>query len=163
MPSSNRRVIARFRGAYGFLSNFHMCPVEYEGIKYPSSEHAFQAAKTLSISVRRRIQDAGTPAMAKFIGSQLILRPKWDDIKIETMKKVVRAKFEQNPVLRMALFETGDAVLVEGNGHGDDFWGAIRKKKHGLPKWETEGDPWYGHNHLGRILMELREEMTNGD
>ena len=31
---------------YKFLSNFYWSPVHFEGLVYPSVEHAFQAAKT---------------------------------------------------------------------------------------------------------------------
>ena len=163
MPRQPQRVIASFSGAYGFLGNFHPCKVVYDGLEYRTSEHAFQAAKTEKVEVRRRIQDAGTPSMAKFIGGQLQLRSGWNEMRRQVMKDVVRAKFEQNPILRRALFETGDAVLVEGNKHNDRDWGACRGKKEGLPKWITPRGPLYGHNWLGIILMELREEMTNGD
>lgn len=37
--------IASFRWPYNFLSNFFYWPVEYEGMEYRSSEHAYQAAK----------------------------------------------------------------------------------------------------------------------
>ena len=39
--------INRFRGKYMFLSNFCSCKhgVEFEGQIYPTSEHAYQAAK----------------------------------------------------------------------------------------------------------------------
>lgn len=47
-------MIERFDGMYKFLSNFYMTPIEYEGLVYPSSEHAFQAAKTLSEKERLR-------------------------------------------------------------------------------------------------------------
>ena len=39
------QVIDSFGGEYSFLSNFHKCKVEFEGMTYPSVEHAFQAAK----------------------------------------------------------------------------------------------------------------------
>lgn len=37
--------ISIFAGEYEYLSNFFQCPVYYEGIIYPTSENAFQAAK----------------------------------------------------------------------------------------------------------------------
>ena len=40
-------VINEFQGKYRFLSNFYPCDIVYEGIQYPSTEHAYQAAKTL--------------------------------------------------------------------------------------------------------------------
>lgn len=38
-------VIDPFRGECSFLSNFHKCRVGFDGMTYPSVEHAFQAAK----------------------------------------------------------------------------------------------------------------------
>ena len=40
-------MINEFQGDYRFLSNFHPAEVEMDGIKYPSVEHAYQAAKSL--------------------------------------------------------------------------------------------------------------------
>ena len=39
------RPITDFRSAYRWLSNFHLAEVHFEGHAYPSSEHAYQAAK----------------------------------------------------------------------------------------------------------------------
>ncbi len=38
--------INSFTGEHGFLSNFHPSLMEWEGISYPTAEHAFQAAKS---------------------------------------------------------------------------------------------------------------------
>jgi predicted NAD-dependent protein-ADP-ribosyltransferase YbiA (DUF1768 family) len=43
-----------------WLSNFYPCTIEYEGITYPSSEHAYQAAKTQSIHEQNEIAKART-------------------------------------------------------------------------------------------------------
>ena len=40
-------MIKEFNGKYRFLSNFWECPVFHEGKVWASSEHAFQAMKTL--------------------------------------------------------------------------------------------------------------------
>lgn len=47
-------MINKFRGANRFLSNFYETSVEWEGLIYPSSEAAFQAAKTLDQEDRKR-------------------------------------------------------------------------------------------------------------
>ena len=39
-------VIDSFVGEYYFLSNFYPCSIEHDGLRYPSSEHAYQAAKS---------------------------------------------------------------------------------------------------------------------
>ena len=44
--------INRFNGDYIFLSNFYPVEVEYNGILYPSVEHAYQAQKTLNEDIR---------------------------------------------------------------------------------------------------------------
>jgi len=49
---------------YGALSNLYRRPVEFEGITYPTSEHAYQAGKALKPAVRDWIQAAPTPALA---------------------------------------------------------------------------------------------------
>lgn len=48
------------------------------------------------------------------------------------------------PYLRKWLLETGEEELIEGNNWGDKFWGQVN----GI-----------GENHLGRLLMEIREEI----
>ena len=56
--------IDRFAGEYRFLSNFYPATVIYEGLTYPDVEHAYQSAKTLDMSQRRRIAALPTPAEA---------------------------------------------------------------------------------------------------
>ncbi|MBQ4249410.1 MAG: NADAR family protein [Clostridia bacterium] len=141
--------IRSFKGAYGFLSNFYPGKVEYEGMEYPTVEHAFQAAKTLDMEKRKAFQTYATPASAKSRGKRVPLRPDWEDVKIGIMKEIVRDKFVRNDSdmdLKGALLLTGDAYLEEGNTHGDRFWGTVKGE---------------GRNELGKILMEVREELKN--
>lgn len=63
------------------------------------------------------------------------------------MLKAVRAKFDQPP-LKNVLLGTGNAVLVENAGANDSVWGA--------------GADFMGTNHLGRILMHVRDELRTG-
>src|SRR4051812_21328901 len=51
-PASAPARIAEFQGEYRFLSNFWPATVEFEGIRYPTAEHAYQAAKTLDAKER---------------------------------------------------------------------------------------------------------------
>lgn len=61
-------------------------------------------------------------------------------MKLAHMEMFVEEKFKE-PELRQWLLATGDAKLVEGNQHGDRFWGVYND---------------VGENHLGRILMKVR-------
>lgn len=138
-------MINNFSGEYAFLSNFFPHGIKYDGLEYPTSEHAFQAAKTLDIGERRKIAAAGTPAMAKRMGRKVKLRPGWEGIKVEEMRKILRLKFA-DPDLYNRLCQTGHEPLVEGNYWGDTFWGVCGGK---------------GKNWLGKLLMEIRDDGHN--
>lgn len=119
--------------------------IKYEGLVYPSVEHAYQAAKTLDPEIRKNIQCVFSPAEAKRIGKRLQLRSDWDDIKVELMLGLLALKFE-DPVLSSKLLDTGDAMLIEGNYWHDNFWGVCCCDQcHGK-----------GKNMLGKLLMTLR-------
>lgn len=150
--------IDRFEDGYDFLSNFFLHPVTMDGVIYNSTEVAYQAAKTLDLNERdlvrqKPVHDDGkivayierTPGQAKKEGRRVTLRPDWERVKIQVMEDLVRQKF-QHPALKEQLLATGTAELVEGNWWNDTFWGVCNGK---------------GENHLGRILMKIREELKN--
>ncbi len=135
--------IEMFIGQWRWLSNFYPCKVRLDGDIYPSVEHAYQAAKTLDLAERDRIRGLLTPGEAKRAGRKVVLRPNWDEEKLNVMRILLRRKFE-NQELRDKLIATGDAELIEGNYWNDRFWGMT-----------TRG----GQNWLGVLLMELRSEL----
>ena len=47
--------IPAFHGHHEFLSNFHYCPIHYNGSDYVSAEHAYQSQKTLNLKERDKI------------------------------------------------------------------------------------------------------------
>ena len=57
--------ISQFVGENSFLSNFARAEVVWENIVWPTSEHAYQAAKTLDHQSRINIANLSTPAQAK--------------------------------------------------------------------------------------------------
>jgi ribA/ribD-fused uncharacterized protein len=129
---------------HAFLSNFYPCRVHYKGIRYPALEYAYQAAKTLDKEERKDILMSASSRIAKRRGQLVTIREDWEEIKIDVMRKLVLEKFSNYPSLRLALLNTGDAELIEGNWWNDTFWGVC------------EG---VGENHLGKILMEVREKL----
>lgn len=143
--------ITRFTGHYRFLSNFYPATIEYEGEKYYSTEHAYQAMKTTDLRKREPLQfKSGTtlsisPGKVKSWGRAVPLRSDWEDIKMGVMEGILRAKFEIHE-LRTQLLATGERELIEGNNWGDRFWGVV------------DG---VGENHLGKLLMKIREEIRN--
>ncbi|MCD8083009.1 MAG: NADAR family protein [Clostridiales bacterium] len=138
-------MINRFQDEYYFLSNFYPCEMEYNGIRYQNSEAAFQAQKCANRSDRMRFSNLNA-SEAKKLGRSVSLRPDWEEIKVGVMREVVRAKFRCNPDLKDKLIETSGEYLEEGNTWGDRIWGTVNGN---------------GANLLGKILMDLREELEN--
>lgn len=134
--------ISEFRGKYSFLSNFYFTEVKYEDIVYTSVEAAFQAQKTANLE-DRKIFIGVNPSEAKRLGRRVKLRDDWEDIKLDVMYNVVKAKFDQHSILRVNLLETRNAELVEDNNWGDTYWGVCNG---------------VGENNLGKILMKIRDE-----
>lgn len=141
-------MISSFRGDYSFLSNFAPCQIRLGGVVYPSAEHAFVAAKTLNPIQRSQVAACSSPAEAKRLGRKVSLRAGWDEIRLEVMQAIVSQKFRSSPLLAKKLLATGSEELVEGNTWGDRFWGAVL----------VDGS-WVGMNHLGHILMRVREDL----
>jgi len=138
-----RPLINSFRDEFFFLSNFYPVIIWNNGIRYPTAEHAFQAAKTQVREERIAIAACATPGEAKRMGRKVTLRPDWENVKLAVMKRIVARKFSI-PSLAQRLKATFPAELWEGNGWGDRYWGV----HNGV-----------GENHLGRILMEVRREL----
>lgn len=132
-------MINSFIGEYRWLSNFHIHDDGY------SVEHYFQAAKAKSANEAAWVLDSDTPAMAKKRGRQVNLRENWEKIKTLVMEAFLRDKFKQED-LKEKLIATGDQELVEGNWWNDTYWGVCNG---------------VGENHLGKLLMKIREEIKN--
>jgi len=139
--------IEQFQAQFRWLSNFWFCDVMFEGIKYPTVEHAYQAAKTESKLTRELLlKEAQTPGQAKKLGKKILLRSDWEQVKVLIMKDLLREKFK-NPYLREKLIATKDWILEEGNYWHDRLWGIYPP---------GSGD---GQNMLGKLIMEVREEI----
>jgi len=146
---TERKVIDSFHGDYRFLSNFWESDITYDNGIYPTVEHAFQAAKTLDVDENEAIRQARTPGEAKRMGQKCTLRPDWDDVKIQTMRACLMRKFS-DPILYIKLLETDPHALIEGNAWGDKFWGVCPD--------DSNFGITTGKNHLGVILMEIRNK-----
>lgn len=132
---------------YGFLSNFYpsfFIDEEYD-CSWETNEHYYQANKAKDLRMGEWIRKCPKPFHAMKAGRALRkergeFKEDWDTLRLEVMKRGLRYKFGQNPHLAKKLLETGDAFLGE-DSPTDMFWG-VR-----------------GENHLGRLLMEVREEL----
>lgn len=147
-------VIDSFTGEYRFLSNFSPHPVDYVNVRWPTLEHAFQAAKCVDPAQRLVIAAARTPGHAKRLGRTVCRVPGWNLVRVNVMSELLRSKFTLSPSIRDALLATGRAQLVEGNRWCDQFWGDCRCGRPGC------AEP--GTNTLGKQLMLLRAQLRLG-
>ena len=138
--------IKGFQGKYRFLSNFWHAPFIWGDIKWPTSEHAYQAAKTVDFEEQKRIRKTNSPGKAKRLGRKVSKREDWDSIKIDIMYQIVYNKFSQNSDLKQWLLNTKEAYIEETNSWDDTFWGVCNGA---------------GNNNLGKILMSVRSELQD--
>lgn len=134
--------------AYGCFSNFSSHGVQLKGVWWPTTEHFFQAQKFAGTPHEEAIRHAKTPKQAAEMGRdrRRPIRPDWEQIKDEVMRAAVREKFRTHAGIREELLATGDVELIE-NAPSDFYWGC--------------GADGSGKNMLGKILMEIREELQS--
>jgi len=141
-------VIGFYEREFYVFSNFSSFAVRWRGKEYPTSEHAYQAAKFIdtipnlaeTIRLRRSAHDAAKQAdfMRDSVPSD------WPERKVSVMEEICRAKLEQHEYVRRKLLQTGDLEMVEDSPK-DAFWGI-----------GPNGD---GRNELGKVWMRLRSEL----
>lgn len=136
---------------YGCFSNFSLHSIQLGGEVWQTSEHYYQAQKfvgTQDQTLCQRIHNAPSPEMAAAIGRDPIhsVRPDWDAVKISIMYKAVSTKFMTYGDIAEILLSTGEQIIVE-KSPTDTFWGC--------------GLDGSGQNHLGKILMRIRQEMRS--
>lgn len=135
---------------YGAFSNLYRRTIVFEGVEYPTSEHAYQAGKPRKDNVREWLMAAPTPSLLAMAAHGLYVwdvAPNWSKTKFDRMKQALCAKFTQHEDLKELLLSTGNARLVEKatiDNAVNRLWG------------EVNG---VGKNMLGQLLMELREDL----
>lgn len=133
---------------YGAFSNFSRHPFELDGLIWPTSEHYFQAQKFEGDEYRERIRSTPSPMIAARLGRsrKVPIRSDWEERKDEFMYRAVLAKFQAHSDLKQLLLSTGQEEIIEKTTR-DYYWGC--------------GANGTGKNMLGRILMQVREELRS--
>lgn len=128
------------------LSNFSAFAVSWAGQTFPTSEHAYQAAKFKGQPLADEIARAPSAHEAFKLAERhrTARNPDWDSVKLDVMRSILRAKVRQHEYVRRKLLATGDRELVEDSWR-DRFWG-----------WGPNLD---GENWLGKLWMEIRAEL----
>lgn len=141
-------------GQYDWLSNASAHSIRWNGSTYKTAEHLFQSMRFDGMpGVQKEICEQASPLTAKSVAKKyrgLLASPIENDLLL--MRRVVRFKLIYNPDLIRRLIGTeGDIIEDSSNRKAGTglLWGAAK---------QADGT-WDGENHLGRIWMELRDEL----
>ena len=145
----------------GCFSNWYPSSFEYAGRHYNCVEQYMMYQKVLMFhqyDLAEKILASNNPSEIKRLGRTRFPEfnsDVWDRTSYAIVKRGVRAKFEQNKDILQVLLNTQDNILAECS---------LMDKKCGIgvaidnPDC-NEPSKWNGKNYLGRILMEVRDEL----
>ena len=139
---------------FGGLSNMAGgYPIRVNGVSVRTSEALYQACRFPHLpDVQRMIIGEISPMTAKMRSRpyRKTSRSDWDRVRVRIMRWCLRMKLANNwDEFSELLLQTEDRPIVEESCK-DDFWGA---------KPIGDGSKLIGMNVLGRLLMELREQV----
>ena len=146
---------------FGWRGNMAPYPVRWEGEVWPTTEALFQAMRFADAPTRDAIRACKSPMAAKMKAkgawrnlatSAICVEPR-SPADVDNMRICLRLKLAQHPDLAEQLLATGNQTIVEDatrrRGASAVFWGAQLR----------DDGCWHGANTLGRLWMELREEL----
>lgn len=124
------------------------------GQLYPTTEHAYQCQRYTDEKIVKEIICQPSPVLAwqascKYKHLQ-ISEFKDPDHKLKVMKNIMRLKAEQHADVRQALIDSENQEIVKHivtGPPGDGFW--------------DDGEDGKGENRMGKMWMEIREEIKN--
>lgn len=150
----NSIVFLKTNEPFGGLSNMAGgYPIHVNGVRILTSEALYQVCRFPHLpDVQKLIIGQISPMTAKMRSKpyRKDSRPDWDQVRVRIMRWSLRMKLANNwNTFSALLLKTGEYPIVE-ESRKDDFWGA---------KVVDDGDTLVGMNVLGRLLMELREQV----
>ncbi|KAJ7776891.1 hypothetical protein DFH07DRAFT_798105 [Mycena maculata] len=133
---------------YYCFTNLSPHPVKYNGKKYATSEHLFQAFKYMDnhpdiAEMIRTVSKSLAQAYRYSKAHSAHRHPDWDIMRVSKMEIVLRHKFSQNDDLKLKLLGTGGAELI--NDEDKRFWGV--------------GKDGQGRNEFGKVLERVRSGL----
>ena len=139
---------------YIYFSPYTAHAITIDGVVFPTVEHAYQCQRYTDSKIIEEIRAATSPLKAWEVSTKYkklqIPEFKSDDYKRKVMKRMMRLKAEQHEEVRKALVDSGTLKIVKHivtYPPGDGFW--------------DDGVDGKGQNEIGKMWMEIREEMKN--
>lgn len=148
-------VFLKTKEEFGGLSNMAGgFQLSIGGIRILTAEALYQACRFPHLpSVQSLILDQASPMTAKMVGKPYRhnSRPDWDQVRVKIMRWCLRVKLAQNWVAFSELLVATESRAIVEESRRDPFWGAK----------PVEDENLVGMNVLGRLLMELRDEIAS--
>lgn len=140
---------------FGGLSNMAPgFPLSVNRVLFLTSEALYQCCRFPdSPEIQSFVIHERSPMTAKMRVKPLLhkTRPDWDKVRVAVMRWCLRVKLSQNFKTFGNLLQATKGKSIVENSRRDEFWGAILNEQGEL----------VGANVLGRLLMELREELLS--
>jgi ADP-ribosylglycohydrolase/predicted NAD-dependent protein-ADP-ribosyltransferase YbiA (DUF1768 family) len=143
MPLPEVARVDDFTGPFGFLSNSARVPIEIDGLRYPTDEHAYSSRRIAWEAVASDVRFIPTPAGA-IARREVPAHPNWKNDRSNVMEALLAVKFAPGSHAANRLLATGDASLRNENWWFDRFWGTVDD---------------IGENRLGLMLEDLRDSL----
>lgn len=148
----------------GYLSNWYLSEFTIDDIAFSSMEQYMMYEKAILFhdqETAEKILQTDNVAEIKALGRtvQNFDDTVWGQSREEIVYKGVFEKFRQNPELRKRLERTGEEVIAEC-AVKDKIWGI------GLSMKDEDRfcvERWKGQNLLGKILMDVRKDIKQGN
>jgi ribA/ribD-fused uncharacterized protein len=144
-----KELIGFYEREFYMFSNFSSFAIMWKGKFCLTSEHAYHTEKFEDEDMKEviRKQMSAHDALKVSHEHEDMYRKDWQDVKVGIMKDILREKTKQHPYIKKKLLDSQDKILIEDSWR-DDFWG-----------WGENKD---GKNMLGKLWMEVREEVNSG-
>ena len=145
------------------FSNFQPITFEHKGQTFLTTEHAFMWEKANFFNdeeIAAEIINTQTNTNA-YSAKKLGRKVKgfdgevWGSVCYDIMLNINRHKYIENYLYKQMLIETGTRTIVEASPY-DKVWGVGLGENHEDIEDESK---WDGQNLLGKVLMELRNEI----
>ena len=153
--------VVGFYGELSPFSNFHPSPFRYKGQNYHCAEQLIQHEKAKlfgDYETDDKILKAKSALECKRVAyeTENYDHDHWISKAAQLCKAGIKAKYEQNNILRDLLLNTGTKTIVECSK--DREWGT------GVPLSRADclsEDKWFSKGILGPLLMEIRSDLRS--
>ena len=149
-------LIRKVAEPYGWLGNMSKHPVRYKGELFRTAEALFQCLRFEDVAIRHEIVAQKSPMAAKMKAKKhrhlMVIEPQGES-DVANMRTVLGLKLKQHPQIRHDLLHTSHSPIIEDctkrPSKSGLFWGA-----------RFTNAAWQGQNMLGKLWMELRDELA---